>query len=386
MKLTDRAVANLKPRPDGRYERFDDAVPGLAIRVNSGSKSWVLFYRDRLPDASGGFAPGTRLRRWTLGTYPALTLAAARTKAQRALRELDTTGADPAVGKREARSAQTFGELAADYMERHAKKRKRSWREDQRQLNLDVLPHWKSRLVKTITRREVHDLLDGIVDRDAPVTANRVLALVSTVFMYGIDKGWLDGNPATRITKQPEKARERVLTDEEVKALWAALESVKTFKHVTANDPALPITPMVARGLQLILRTAQRGGEVFTMRWDDVDEASGWWTIPGERTKNGESHRVPLTQAALALIVEARANGPGDHGWVFAAQRGGCNRYQAANVISRSATHRSYYGRLHAARSSAHRDDRHGPRGHPNQHDLASNKPRRRWPSRHDGL
>ena len=95
MKLTDRAVANLKPRPDGRYERFDDAVPGLAIRVNSENKSWVLFYRDRLPDASGGFAPGTRLRRWTLGTYPALTLAAARTKAQRALRELDTTAQTP---------------------------------------------------------------------------------------------------------------------------------------------------------------------------------------------------------------------------------------------------------------------------------------------------
>ena len=140
MKLTDRTVATLKPHTSGRYERFDDAVPGLAIRVNSGSKSWVLFYRDRLPDASGGFAPGTRLRRWTLGTYPALTLAAARMKAQRALRELDTKGADPATGKREARAAQSFGGLATDYLERLAKRHQKSWRADQRQLSAAVLP------------------------------------------------------------------------------------------------------------------------------------------------------------------------------------------------------------------------------------------------------
>ena len=69
------------------------------------------------------------------------------------------------------------------------------------------------------------------------------------------------------------------------------------------------------------------------MRWEDF--AYGWWTIPGTKTKNGKPHRVPLTTAALALLAEARAEGSGPDGWVFAAQRGGSNRYQATNVMSR---------------------------------------------------
>ena len=329
MTLTDRTIRSLKPRATGQYERYDDVVPGLGLRVNSGSKSWVLFYRERLPDTSGGFTSGKRKKRWTLGPYPALSLAAARVKAQRALHALTTKGIDPAVGKREARRAQSFGELATDYLERHAKPRKKSWREDERMLGLDVLPQWQARHVQAITRRDVHDLLDRIVDRGAPVTANRVLTLVSRIFTYGIDKSWLDHNPAARIPKQKEKVRERVLTDEELKALWIVLEAMKT----PTRTPGALMTPVIARGLQLMLRTGQRGGEVFGMRWADVEE--GWWTIPGERTKNGEAHRVPLTTAARALLAEARADGPGTSEWVFAAYRGGSNRSQAANVISR---------------------------------------------------
>ena len=337
MTLTDRAIRSLKPRATGQYEVFDDTVRGLAIRVNSGSKSFVLFYRERLPDLSGGFAPGKRLRRLTLGTYPALSLASARAKAQRALSELTTKGIDPAVGKREARNAESFGELAADYMERHAKLKKKSWKEDRRKLTVDVLPYWRSRPVKAITRKHVHALLDRLTDRGKPVMYNRVLALVSRIFTYGIDKDWLDSNPAARVSRQKETPRERTLTDEEFKALWILLDAAKT----PTRTPGAVIAPMMARGLQLMVRTGQRAGEVFGMRWADVDETSGWWTIPGTKTKNGKTHRVPLTAAALALLAEARVNSTpksvisGPDGWVFEAQRGGSNRWQAANVVSR---------------------------------------------------
>ena len=320
--LTDRTVKALKPAATGRYERFDDVVPGLGIRVSAHSKSWVLFYRERLSDTSGGFTSGKRKKRWTLGPYPALSLAAARTKAKRALSELTTKGIDPAVGKREARRAQSFGELAADYLERHAKLKKRSWKEDQRQLTAYVLPIWRSRHVKAITLRDVHDLLDRIVDRGTLVTANRVSALVSTVFEHGKNKGWLDHNPAARIPKQKEKVRERVLTDKELTGLWRVLQS----------SPQ-PILPMTARGLQLMLRTGQRGGEIFEMRWADVDEASGWWTIPGEKAKNGQAHRVPLTTAARALVAEARADRFSPSGWVFAGPQSGSLKVKAAKAI-----------------------------------------------------
>jgi len=331
MALTDRTIRSLKPRATGQYERPDGLVPGLSIRINRNSKSFVLFYRERMPDESGGFAPGKRLRRLTLGTYPALGLAQARTKAQRALSQLTTKGIDPAVGKREARNAGSFGELAADYIENHAKPKKKSWKEDQRKVRADIPPAWKNLPVKTITRKHVYALLDRIVKRGAPVAANRVLGLVSRIFTYGIDKDWLDSNPAARISKQKETPRERTLTDEELKALWILLDATKT----PTRTPGAVCTPNIARGLQLILRTGQRPGEVFGMEWSDINEAGGWWTIPGTKIKNGKTHRVPLTQAALALIAEARAAGSGPDGWVFEAQCGGGNRWQAANVISR---------------------------------------------------
>ena len=330
MKLTDRTVKALKPAA-ARYEEFDDAVPGLAIRVNSGSKSFVLLYRERTPDLSGGFAPGKRLRRWTLGTYPALSLASARTKAQRALSELTTKGIDPAVGKREARNAQSFGELAADYMERHAKPNKKSWKEDQRKINADVLPYWDSRLVKTLTRKDVHDLLDRVRDRGTPIMANRVQAVVSRIFKYGIDRDWLDANPATRIQRQPEHARERILTDDELTALWKVLETIAT--HPLGGTKP-PIAPIVARGLQLMLRTGQRAGEVFTMQWQDVDQASEWWTIPGTKAKNGQTHRVPLTAAARALLATVRPGDAQDADWVFAGSDGGSVAARAKKAIA----------------------------------------------------
>jgi integrase len=330
MALTDRTIRSLKPRATGQYERPDGLVPGLSIRINRNSKSFVLFYRERMPDESGGFAPGKRLCRLTLGTYPALGLAQARTKAQRAFSELTTKGIDPAVGKREARNAESFGELAADYIERHAKPNKKSWKEDQRQLTADVLPSWASRPVKAITRKDVHALLDRITDRGKPVTYNRVKALVSRIFKHGIDREWLDHNPAAGISKQSETSRERVLTDEELVELWRVLDAIRTGTH-----PTLPFSPMLARGLQLMLRTGQRGGEVFTMAWGDVNEASGWWTIPGTKTKNKKTHRVPLTQAALALITEARADGSGPAGWVFAGPEGGSLQEQAKKAVSK---------------------------------------------------
>ena len=330
MTLTDRTIRSLKPRATGQYERYDDVVPGLGLRVNSDSKSWVLFYRDRISDGADGFTSGKRRRRWTLGTYPALSLAEARKKAQRALADLTTKGVDPAVGKREARNAESFGELAADYLERHAKPKKKSWKEDQRKLRADVLPCWASRPVKAITRKDVHALLDRTTDRGTPVTYNRVKALVSRIFKHGIDREWLDHNPAAGISKQPETSRERVLTNEELTGLWRVLDAIRTGTH-----PTPLISPMLARGLQTMLRTGQRGGEVLTMRWEDVDEASGWWTIPAEQAKNGKAQRVPLTAAAQLLVVEARRDGSGPNGWVFAGPQGGTLQDKGKKAVSR---------------------------------------------------
>jgi integrase len=231
---------------------------------------------------------------------------------------------DPATGKREARSGRTFGDLMADYL-----KHKKSGAEAQRIADSDILPLWKTRPVKAITRRDVHDLIEGIVDRGAPVMANRVLGLISAVFYYGLSKDWLAANPARGVQKQREEERERVLTDEELSALWTALDSAQVRRRATEAAKAPAISPMIALGLQMILLTAQRPGEVFNMRWDELDLASNWWTIPREKTKNGKAHRVPLTARALELLQEAKRDSPGDNPWVFAGNMG-------ANVAARA--------------------------------------------------
>src|SRR5262249_36880387 len=123
LKLTDRTVNAIQPPPSGRVDYFDanGKLAGFGLRVAaSGRKSWVLLYRH-----------GLRSRRLTLGTYPPLGLADARARAKDALLAV-MQGEDPAGAKRVARESPTFEEVASAYVERHAKAKKRSWREDQR--------------------------------------------------------------------------------------------------------------------------------------------------------------------------------------------------------------------------------------------------------------
>ena len=138
-KLTDKAVANLKARPM-RYQAFDEGCPGLSIRVTpTGGKSWVWQYREHVA-TSGGYEPGKRTRFWTIGTYPALSLRDARARTDKARSLLKTRGVDPAVGKREASTAQAFGELARRFKKLHD-----GWR------NPLTTPQWLKRCDKART-------------------------------------------------------------------------------------------------------------------------------------------------------------------------------------------------------------------------------------------
>ena len=121
--LTDRTVRALKPPSTGRLDVWDEDNPGFGLRISAeGRRTWILMYR-----------MGKTLRRLTLGRFPTLGLAAAREKATDALREV-AKGQDPGRQKIEERRAETFSDLAREYIERHASK-KRSGREDVRLLN-----------------------------------------------------------------------------------------------------------------------------------------------------------------------------------------------------------------------------------------------------------
>jgi integrase len=286
--FTVRTVDSIKPPSSGRVEYWDEETHGFGLRVSdSGRKTWVVLYRHH-----------GRLRRLTLGTYPSLSLADARERAKDALRAA-AKGKDPAGEKLADRERDTFKELAEDYIELHAKVHKRSWREDRRALDRDLLPAFQHRKADDIRRRDVKKLLAEIKARGAQVLSNRTLEIMRKIYNWGIEEERVEHNPCLGIKPFPEQSRDRVLSEDEIRALWKALDS----------------QPEPARArFRLLLLTAQRSGEIRQMRWRDI--AGDWWTVPVEFTKNRLSHRVPLPTPAMA-ILESMKELTGGGTWVF---------------------------------------------------------------------
>jgi len=292
-KLTDLFVERAKPPTRGRVEYFDAAFPGLALRITeSGGKSWCAFYRFK-----------GRLRRFTIGSYPAIKPAQARREAVAALERV-RGGVDPAEEKRAQREMRTpetdtFGAVAHDYLERHHRKNNResTFREAKRDIERNVLPKWRSRPIASITRRDVLDLIDGIVARGAEVQANRTLARLRALFNWAIEKDRVVASPVARM-KLPtqEQARDRVLSDDELRWLWRACDEV-----------GWPFGPLV----KLLLLTAQRRDEVAGMEWSEIDLVKHVWTIPRHKAKNDRVHEVQLSEAAIEVLQSLPRIGEG---------------------------------------------------------------------------
>lgn len=284
-RLTDRSLRALKTEGQ-RVEVWDETLPGFGVRVSpTGRKVFIVRYR-----------AGGKRRRVRVGRYPETSLADARDRAKVLLGQV-VGGDDPVRIHREGK---TFGELADIYLERYAKKNKRekSWREDERQLDKDVLPAWRDRPAGSIRRDDVHALLDTIADR-APVQANRTRALLSKVFNFGIDRGLVESNPVQGISRPTkERPRRRTLSDDEIRTLWEAL----------VDEP-----PLIAASFKLRLITAQCGGEVLSMRDEDIQGDE--WLIPAEHFKSDRPHLVPLSPQALSVLDEIRPLS--DSPWVF---------------------------------------------------------------------
>ena len=152
-----------------------------------------------------------RLRRLTLGSADTLGLAAARTRARTTIREAGD-GKDPATEKQQARTAETITDLVTDYIEKHAQRHKRSWKEDRRILNSYVLPAWKHRAIADIARRDVRTLIEDVAER-APVMANRVLSCVRKMFSFAIDRELVEHNPAARLARPGAETVPRARAD-----------------------------------------------------------------------------------------------------------------------------------------------------------------------------
>jgi integrase len=274
-KLTELSVARIKLPKSGRLEVWDATLPAFGLRVTSaGAKSYVVALRK----------PGAKHpSRIKVGEPGNMTLADARSKARALM-------ADPsALDAPEQAPPDTVASMAAEYVERHLKRNTRRWRDAEQMLARDVLPKWSHRPAADISRRDVLDLIDGILDR-SPVSANRALSLIRRLYNWGVDRGIVEANPAAGI-KPPhrEHPRDRILSDDEIRALWAAWGAI-----------GYPFGTIQ----KLLLLTAQRRGEVAGMRWDQLDLDRGVWRLTSADTKTGREHVLPLAPAVVELLRE----------------------------------------------------------------------------------
>lgn len=270
-----------------RVEYYDARVPGFRLRVSeTGAKSWVLFYRVR------GIS---RLRRLTIGAYPAFSLSEARKAAENA-KKLAGKGIDPFEQRANDRAEMVdqqsntvglvFQRFLAEYARKHT--REKTWKETKRIFEADVLPSLRNEPVSKVTRRDIIALVDKIVKRGSSTMGNRTLAAVRKFFNWCVEKDLVQTSPAIG-AKAPskERSRDRVLTDEELRFLWKSSDAL-----------GWPFGPY----FQILLLTAQRRGEVANMRWVDLDKDKKTWILRKEFTKAGREHMVPLGPKAQSIL------------------------------------------------------------------------------------
>ncbi|RUT82669.1 MULTISPECIES: site-specific integrase [unclassified Mesorhizobium] len=282
INFTDKFVGSLTV--EKRTDYWDDKVRGLVLRVNpTGIKTWTVIYSRE--------SDGAR-QRVTLGRYPAITLERARAKALKAMSAV-AEGEDPAERKRVARASLTVEELGGIYIDKYAKRQKKTWAEDERILKREVYPSVGKMKASAVKRRDVLDIIDAKADAGKGAASTNILAVVRKLFNWAVDSDYLVSSPVVGVKPRSKPVRrERVLSDVELKGLWRAL-------FVAGLSPA------VADILRLLMLTGQRSGEVAGMMRSEVDIAAASWVIPRERTKNGIEHAVPLSAPALAIIEAA---------------------------------------------------------------------------------
>ena len=276
MKLTIKAIKSFK-YAGGWDVRWDDVVTGLGLRIYpSGKKAFVLSYR-----------AGGRKRLMALGPFGVLTVEQARDLARKHLFAV-RDGADPLEGKRREAQGQTFGDLAAGYIERHAKVHKKTWTEDERRLRQHIPSVWRNRRADRIMRADVSSLHSKI-GADRPYEANRLLSLLHLLFRLGAQWGFVEEsapNPASGIKRFKETKRKRWVRPSELPALAQAID----------KEPNV----YVRAALWLYLLTGLRKRELLQARRDDIDWDRAQLRLPD--TKSGEEQWIALSAPTIAIL------------------------------------------------------------------------------------
>lgn len=273
-KLTTKFIESRKPDPAKRKDYRDTVVPGLVLRVNkSGTKTFSFHKR-----ING------KMKRLTIGQFGPFSLNDARERARQVLYEVETGRFEQNTGI-EVETKPTLGDVIPDYIEKHAKVHNRDWKRKEALLAKFTGLHGKR--INEIKRADVVKACDTIQE-SAPVSANRALAHLKHLMGWCVERGMIDANPIAGMKPvSKEQSRERVLTDDELGALWAACDA-----------EGYPFGDC----MKLLILSGQRRAEVAEMRWSELDLEKLLWTLPSQRAKNGRQHTVPITGAMLDVL------------------------------------------------------------------------------------
>ncbi|HEV7909731.1 MAG TPA: integrase arm-type DNA-binding domain-containing protein [Methylocella sp.] len=304
MKLTLNRIAGLKC-PEGKRDMlvFDDEQRGLGVRVTAGGgKTYLAQYSFQ-----------RQKRRIPLGSCGAVSLAKAR-DAVRAIMGDVAKGIDPAAerNKAKAHEALTLAALLTDWHALHlAGKRPRYASEAVRALR-NAFSRYLDLPAADLSRAAAVKALDAMARRGSVAMAARTAAYGKAAYGWGVKRGALSENPFVSLPVAPTAKRERVLSGDELAAIWRATDGAGPFNGI----------------VRLLVLTGQRREEVAGMTWAELSDDFSTWVLPASRAKNGATHIVPLNAQAQDLLRGVHRLGE----LVFPGLRGTFNGWGKAKV------------------------------------------------------
>jgi integrase len=270
----------------------DSEIKGfVARRLPSGTVTYGFRYRNRAGQ-----------QRWLpIGLHGRVTPDEARDFAKKRAGEV-ADGRDPMAERDSQRAvaANTVDSVLDKFLARYVRKQERPLKsadEIERAFNVYIRPRIGQRSIYDLGRRDIVELLDEIEDKNGPVMCDRVLAYLRKAFNWQASRDEQFNSPIVRgmqRTKPKERARRRILDDQEIRDLWRALDM---------TDLPAPFPPLV----KSLLFTAQRRDEIASMAWLEIEEDC--WVVPAERSKNGQANTMPLVGSVRELLGARQRKG-----------------------------------------------------------------------------
>jgi integrase len=301
-KLNAKLIEHTKPKE--KEVRLPDGE-GLFLRIRpSGAKSWLFCFR---------LGSDRTWLQMTLGSLQDVSLKDARNQLK-ALRGLVADGLDPrnarAAAKAENNQAMTMqalfdvwidfvklgGEVSTTWIKRHEDR----WR-------LHLKKPLGNLLARDVTRSHLAATLDAMTRKGIKEETRKALTTLNLMLDYGLTRQYVDQNPARMLKPKDfaataNKPRDRALSLVELRQLWQALDNASGESNKD-NDLSM-MSIVTTNAIKLLILTGARRGEVAAMRWDELNLDDGVWSLPQERTKNGQAHTIYLSTLAIEILKQ----------------------------------------------------------------------------------